>query len=312
MPLYLNENDVNDLLDAESVNAAVEECERKLARGVVEVLPRARLGLENGALTVMAAVDLEAGLCGLKSYVAGRDRSFQPVVLLQDERSGELVAVVEARRLGQLRTGAASAVAALRLARPDPRTLGLIGCGYHASGQVECIRAALPSIERVRVFCREEERLRSFCERFGAEPARDHQQAAAADIVVTVTSSPDPVLRGEWLKPGALVCAVGANTAGRRELDNAVLERASLVCCDLKSQAMIESGDLIEPIASGVLDWLEVHELHELVAGELSGRGSDQDIVVFKSNGIAAWDLAAAALALERARAEGRGVELHP
>ena len=312
MPLYLNENDVNDLLDAESVNAAVEECERKLARGVVEVLPRARLGLENGALTVMAAVDLEAGLCGLKSYVAGRDRSFQPVVLLQDERSGELVAVVEARRLGQLRTGAASAVAARRLARPDPRTLGLIGCGYHASGQVECIRAALPSIERVRVFCRGEERLRSFCERFGAEPARDHQQAAAADIVVTVTSSPDPVLRGEWLKPGALVCAVGANTAGRRELDNAVLERASLVCCDLKSQAMIESGDLIEPIASGVLDWLEVHELHELVAGELSGRGSDQDIVVFKSNGIAAWDLAAAALALERARAEGRGVELHP
>jgi alanine dehydrogenase len=312
VPLYLNENDVNDLLDAESVNAAVEECERKLARGVVEVLPRARLGLENGALTVMAAVDLEAGLCGLKSYVAGRDRSFCPVVLLQDERSGELAAVVEARRLGQLRTGAASAVAALRLARPDPRTLGLIGCGYHASGQVECIRAALPSIERVRVFCRGEERLRSFCERFGAEPARDHQQAAAADIVVTVTSSPDPVLRGEWLKPGALVCAVGANTAGRRELDNAVLERASLVCCDLKSQAMIESGDLIEPIASGVLDWLEVHELHELVAGELSGRGSDQDIIVFKSNGIAAWDLAAAALALERARAEGRGVELHP
>src|SRR5665811_391545 len=125
--------------------------------------------------TVMAAVDLEAGLCGLKSYVAGRDRSFQPVVLLQDERSGELAAVVEARRLGQLRTGAASAVAALRLARPDPRTLGLIGCGYHASGQVECIRAALPSIERVRAFCRGEARLRSFCERFGAEPARDHQ-----------------------------------------------------------------------------------------------------------------------------------------
>ena len=310
MALYLNEDDVNDLLDAESVNAAVEECERRLARGAIKVLPRARLGLDGGALTVMAAVDLEAGLCGLKSYVAGRDRSFRPVVLLQDERSGELVAVVEARRLGQLRTGAASAVAALRLARPDPRTLGVIGCGYHAVGQVECIRAALPSIERVGVFCRTEERMRSFCERFGAEPARDHRQAAEADIVVTVTSSPDPVLRGEWLRPGAFVCAVGANVAGHRELDNAVLERASLVCCDLKSQAMIESGDLIEPVAGGVLDWLEVHELHELVAGELPGRGSDQDIIVFKSNGIAAWDLAAAALVLERARIERRGIEL--
>ena len=310
MPLYLTEEDVNDLLDAESVNDAVEECERKLARGAIEVLPRARLGLDGGALTLMAAADLEAGLCGLKSYVAGRDRSFRPVVLLQDERSGELVAVVEARRLGQLRTGAASAVAALALARPDPRTLGVIGCGYHAVGQVECIRAALPSIERVGVFCRSEERMRSFCERFGAEPARDHRQAAEADIVVTVTSSPDPVLRGEWLRPGALVCAVGANVPDRRELDNAVLERASLVCCDLKSQAQIESGDLIEPIAGGVLDWLEVHELHELVSGELLGRQSDQDIIVFKSNGIAAWDLAAAALVLERARIERRGIEL--
>ena len=127
-------------------------------------------------------------------------------------------------------------------------------------------------------------------------------QAARADVVVTVTSSPDPVLRGEWLQPGALVCAVGANVADRRELDNTVLERASLVCCDLKAQAQIESGDLIEPIAGGVLDWLEVHELHELITGELQGRQSGEDIVVFKSNGIAAWDVATAAVALERAR----------
>ncbi|MHB8060785.1 MAG: ornithine cyclodeaminase family protein [Gaiellaceae bacterium] len=310
MPLYLNEDDVKDLLDAESVNGAVEESELKLARGAVEVLPRTRLALDGGTLTTMAAVDHEAGLCGSKSYVTGRGRSFRPVILLHDERRGELAALIEARRLGQLRTGAASAVAALRLARPEARSLGVIGCGYHALGQVECIRAALPSIERVRAFCRNTELLRSFCERAGAEPARDHRQAARAEIVVTVTSSPDPVLRGEWLEPGALVCAVGANAVDRRELDNTVLERASFVCCDLKSQAMLESGDLIEPISGGVLDWLEVHELHELVSGELRGRQSDQDIVVFKSNGIAAWDVAAAALALERARAERRGVEL--
>ena len=312
MALYLTEEDVNALLDAETVNEAVEECEQRMARDSIEILPRARLSVDGGAMTLMAAVDRELGLAGSKNYVAGRGRSFQPVVLLQDERSGDLAAVIEARRLGQLRTGAASAVAALQLARPEARSLGMIGCGYHAVGQLECIRAALPSIERTRVFCRAEERLRSFCEQTGAEPARDHSQAAGADIVVTVTSSPDPVLRGEWLKPGALVCAVGANIASHRELDNAVLERASLVCCDLKSQARLESGDLIEPIAGGVLDWLEVCELHELVAGELPGRQSDQDIIVFKSNGIAAWDLAAAALVLKRARAEGRGVELSP
>jgi ornithine cyclodeaminase/alanine dehydrogenase-like protein (mu-crystallin family) len=281
-----------------------------MARGAVEVLPRARLGLDGGAMTLMAAVDRELGFAGSKTYIAGRDRSFRPVVLLQNARTGKLAAVIEARRLGQLRTGAASAVAALRLARSGASTLGVIGCGFHGLGQVECIRAALPSIERVRAFCRSPERLRTFCEQTGAVPARDHRQAAQAEIVVTVTSSPDPVLRGEWLQPGTLVCAVGANVASHRELDNNVLERASLVCCDLRAQAQIESGDLIEPAVSGVLDWLEVHELHELVAGDLQGRQSDEDIVVFKSNGIAAWDVAAAAVTLDRARAERRGLEL--
>jgi alanine dehydrogenase len=308
--LYLTEADVDVLLDAEAVNEAVERCERRMARGAIEILPRARLGLEGGVMTLMAAVDRELELAASKNYVAGRGRSFRPVVVLQDGRTGELVALVEARRLGQLRTGAASAVAARHLARSGATSLGLIGCGYHALGQVECIRAAVPSIERVWAFCRSPERRSSFCEQTGAEPARDHKQAAQADVVVTVTSSPDPVLRGEWLRPGTLVCAVGANIAARRELDNGVLERASLVCCDLKAQAQIESGDLIEPVEGGVLDWLEVHELHELVADELPGRQSQEDIVVFKSNGIAAWDLAVAAVAVARARAERRGLEL--
>ena len=127
---------------------------------------------------------------------------------------------------------------------------------------------------------------------------------------MTVTTSRDPVLRGEWLKPGALVCAVGANDRRARELDNAVLERASFVCCDSNEQARLESGDLIEPIDQGILDWLEVHELHEVVGGEVQGRQSPDDIVLFKSNGIAAWDVAAGALAVERALERGVGTTL--
>jgi ornithine cyclodeaminase/alanine dehydrogenase-like protein (mu-crystallin family) len=130
------------------------------------------------------------------------------------------------------------------------------------------------------------------------------------DIVVTATTSRDPVLRGEWLEPGALVCAMGANDARKRELDNVVLERASFVCCDSRDQARLESGDLIDPIEAGVLDWLEVHELQDVVAGEVGGRSSDDDIVIFKSNGLAAWDVAAAAAVVERARAAGVGVEV--
>ena len=103
---------------------------------------------------------------------------------------------------------------------------------------------------------------------------------------------------------------MGANRRRARELDNTVLERAGFVCCDSIEQARIESGDLIEPVEQGILDWLEVHELHEVVAGETQGRQSESDIVLFKSNGIAAWDVAAGALALERAREQGVGTEV--
>src|SRR5207302_7202083 len=137
-----------------------------------------------------------------------------------------------------------------------------------------------------------------------------HRDAAGQDIVVTITTSRDPVLRGEWLQPGALVCAAGSNNAISRELDNVVLERASFVSCDSLEQARIASADLIEPVEGGVLDWLEVHELQEVVAGELPGRQSPDDIVVFKSNGLAAWDVAIAAAAVERARGKNVGTEV--
>jgi ornithine cyclodeaminase/alanine dehydrogenase-like protein (mu-crystallin family) len=209
-----------------------------------------------------------------------------------------------------LRTGAASAVAAKYLAKPGTATLGVIGCGWQAEMQVACIRAALPELGEVVAYCRTPERLDDFCRRIGATPGESHRDAARADVVVTITTSRDPVLRGEWLKPGALVCAAGANRPEARELDNAVVERAAFVCCDSKEDAMLESGDLIEPVQQGVLDWLEVHELAEVVTGEVPGRQAEDDIVLFKSNGIAAWDVAIGSVAVARARERGVGREL--
>jgi ornithine cyclodeaminase/alanine dehydrogenase-like protein (mu-crystallin family) len=257
----------------------------------------------------MAAADSGLGLAGGKLYAATPNGATF-VVCLFDSESSELVAVIEADRLGQLRTGAASAVAARYLARADARTLGVIGCGHQAETQVACVRAALTGIENVVAYCRTAETLEAFCRRTGAEAGESHRDAASQDVVVTITSSRDPVLRGEWLAPGALVAAAGANVVTRRELDNAVLERASFVCCDLLEQAKLESGDLVEPVHAGVLDWLEVHELHEVVAGEIAGRQSDDDIVVFKSNGLAAWDVALGAEAVRLARERGVGTEL--
>jgi ornithine cyclodeaminase/alanine dehydrogenase-like protein (mu-crystallin family) len=168
----------------------------------------------------------------------------------------------------------------------------------------------VPGIERVVAYCRDEDRKLEFCRRIGAEPAEYNRDAAEQDVVVTITTSRDPVLRGEWLQPGALVCAAGANRIQARELDNAVLERATFVCCDSLEQARIEAGDLVEPVERGVLDWLEVHELAEVVGGETPGRQQDEDIVVFKSVGIAAEDVAAAAFVYDRARERGVGVEV--
>jgi alanine dehydrogenase len=309
VPLYLSEDDVSSLLEPADAVPAIEACLLRLAAGAAVNEPRKRLRVHGGAFAVMAAVDDELGYAGLKSYIAVEGRvAF--IVCLFSLRSGEPEALIEADRLGQLRTGAASGVAAKHLARPGAASIGLIGCGWQAESQLAAIRAAVPTLEQAVAWCRTPERLSSFCERMDARAADGPQEAGACDIVVTATTAKDPVLRGDWLSEGALVCAIGANHPSARELDNVVLERASFVCCDSLAQARIESADLIEPVATGVLDWLEVHELQEVVAGEVVGRQGPRDIVLFKSNGIAAWDVAIGALAVERARERGFGREL--
>jgi alanine dehydrogenase len=309
VPLYLSEEDVEALVDIDDALVAVEDSFRRLAAGVVENRPRDRLRLDNGLLAVMAASDLGLGVAGIKIYAAGRAGA-RFLVVLFDAVGHDAIAVIEADQLGRLRTGAASGVAAKYLAREDASTLGVIGCGSQAETQIAAIRAAVPTIEHVVVYCRTAVKREAFARRVGAESGETYQDAAAQEVVVTITTSPDPVLRGEWLSTGTLVCAAGANRPQARELDNAVLERAAFVCCDSREDARIESGDLIEPVDQGILDWLEVHELAEVVVGEVLGRQSAEDIVVFKSNGIAAWDVAIGVAAVARARERGFGREL--
>jgi ornithine cyclodeaminase/alanine dehydrogenase-like protein (mu-crystallin family) len=309
VPLYISEADVDALLTPGDAIAAVEASFRRLAAGEVENAPRRRLAVPGGHVATMAATDTGLRLASSKTYALVEGR-ITFVVCLFDLEQGGLEAVIEANRLGELRTGAASAVAASHLARSGAAGVGVIGCGTHAAGQLAAIRTALPQLERAVAWCRTPERLAAFCAANDATPAESPGEAGAQDVVVTATTSTDPVLRGDWLREGALVCAIGANEPRARELDNVVLQRATFVCCDSLEQSRLEAGDLIEPVASGVLDWLEVHELHEVVAGELRGREGERDIVVFKSNGLAAWDVAAAAVVLARARERGAGREL--
>jgi alanine dehydrogenase len=278
--VHVTEAQVAELLTPTEALAAVEQSFGRLARGAVDNPPRVRADLPGGVLAVMPCVDRELGYAGSKLYVwlpAGT--SF--LVVLFSLETAELVAVLEADTLGQRRTAAASAVAALRLARTGARTLGVFGAGRQAGAHVAALRDAVPSIEQVHVAGR------------GASLA-ERRAAGGCDIVVTATTSKEPVLRGEWLSEGAFVCGVGANDPGSRELDDAVLERASFLCCDSRQQSQLEAGDLI-----GRVDWETVRELQDVVSGASPGRTDDREIALFKSNGLAAWDLAAAARVVE-------------
>ena len=308
MPLYLTEAEVVELLTPAEARPAVEASVLRLARGEVDNPPRTRLELPDGFFAAMPCVDRGLGYAGLKTF-AWTPAAVTFLVVLES-LDGRLVALIEAERLSRLRTAAASAVAATNLARAEARSLGVFGCGRQAGAHIAALREALPTIERVVVQGRDDGRVAVFCREHDCAAAEEPRDAAGCDVVVTATTSTDPVLRGEWLEPGALVCAVGANSLSARELDNVVLERAAFVCCDSREQSREEAGDLVEPVERGVLDWLEVHELGEVVSGEVPGRSADDDIVVFKSNGLAAWDLAAAARVVELARERGVGREL--
>jgi alanine dehydrogenase len=285
VPAYVTEAQVSELLTPAEAFAAVEDSFRRLARGAVDNPPRVRAELPDGVFAVMPCVDRELGYAGLKTY-AWLPGGTPFLVVLFSIAEATLTAVVEAELLGRLRTAAASAVAATHLARPGARTLGVFGTGRQATAHVDALRAALPSLAEVRLAGRH-------------AGLADRRAAAACDVVVTATTAREPVLHGEWLSEGAFVCAVGANDPARRELDDAVFERASFVCCDSREQTRLESGDLI----AAPVDWAAVHELQDVVAGTLPGRTDDAAIAVFKSNGLAAWDLAAAARVVELAGA---------
>ena len=248
---------------------------------------------------VLAGADGNRGLAAVT--VAGGTTVALVVVL--DEEGTDVVALVEARRLRALRVAATSALAAGTLSHATAGSLGVIGCGEVARAHIECLRATLPALEDVAVYSRDEARREAFAAAHDAEPVEYGRDAAERDVVVTATPSRDPVLRGDWLRTGALVCATGATRIEGRELDNLVLERAAFVCCDSLADARASAGDLAEPIARGVLDWLEVHELRDALAHGFSARQGEDDIVVFKAAGSSGLDLALAALVVERSTA---------
>jgi len=311
LTLLLTESDVESVLDFPSVIESVEQAFRQQAEGLATNHARRRVMTPSSGLNVMFAGAPEMGSMGLKAYSISRSGA-RFYVMLFDASTGELLAIVQADRLGQMRTGAASAVATRHLARPDARTLGIYGAGWQAEAQLEAI-ACVRDLERVVVYSRTGESRRAFAERMSertgleVEPVSSAEEPAAQDIVVTITSSREPVLRGEWLSPGSHVNAAGSNFLYKSEIDRDTVRRSSLVCIDSREEIGLEAGSLLPSLDTGVLFPEAVHELSEVVAGRIRGRRGPEDVTLFVSQGIALEDVATARLVYDRALEQNLG-----
>ena len=319
--------DVDALLPAADCIEAVEEAFRRLAVGEAPDPGMLAMHLPGGSFHIKAAA-LELGT---RSYFAtmananfpnNRERralpSIQGLLVLSDAESGTPLAVMDSRRVTELRTAAATAVATRHLARSDANSLALIGCGAQAPNQLAAIHAVRP-LSRVALLDRQRpraERLAAWASTaIGGEPTVLDLGSSLHDfdLVVTCTTSTEPVLTADMVRPGTFVAAIGADSPVKHEIDTRLLAASRVVVDSLEQCATI--GELHHAIDAGVMTKDSVHaELGQVISGSRPGRRSADETFVFDSTGLGLQDVAAAALVYERAVASGRGsqVELGP
>ncbi|MEO8497339.1 MAG: ornithine cyclodeaminase family protein [Planctomycetota bacterium] len=310
--LHLREADVAQLLDMSTTIEVVEEAFRQLAAGHAHNVPRQRARGKGIVLHSMSAAADYLGLVGWKQYTTTSSGA-KFLVGLYEQSAGNLVALIEADRLGQMRTGAVTGIAARWLANPDADQVGLFGSGWQAESQLEAVATTCP-IKRAFVYSRDADRRSSFAarmtERLGFEvitAAEPRRAVESLPIVITATTSRTPVFDGEWLSAGTLVCAVGSNWQNKTEIDATTVRRSSIVVCDSVECCQHEAGDFNEAIAAGQFSWDSARELSEVLLGTSAGRGGPDDIILFKSVGMAIEDVAVGARLVELARTRGVG-----
>jgi alanine dehydrogenase len=289
---------------------AVEKISKRQAAGEVLVHPRKRFELpESVFFHNMAAADVAGKFVATKqyTYVGGK---LKFLVCLWSSGTGDLLALIEADKLGQMRTGAASGVATKYLARTDATTAGIVGTGGQARTQLQAI-AAVRKLNSVKVYGRDAERREKFASEMSSQLGISVEGVNAAtdathdvDILCTATTASQPVVHGDHVSPGTHINAIGANHMKKRELDAATVAKCSRIYVDSIEQSRQEAGDLVLGFSGNEQRWDTVRELSSLVARICPGRTEETQITLFKSNGIAAWDLAAAVcvyrLALEK------------
>jgi ornithine cyclodeaminase/alanine dehydrogenase-like protein (mu-crystallin family) len=237
-------------------------------------------------------------------------------VFLHSIETGELLSIMDGNYMGMIRTGATTAVATKYMARIDGAQVGIFGTGWQARGQLVGV-AAVRKVRRIKAYSRSAEKRKLFCnkmekfleiETIPAEKPED--VIGGADILITSTTSAEPVFKGEWLEGGVHINAIGGNFLFKREIDETTVRRSNIIVVESKEQSKIEAGELLPSVEKGRLRWEEVHELGEVVVGKVRGRTKDEEITLFKSLGIAIEDIAVSAHIYELAKTRGVGQKL--
>jgi alanine dehydrogenase len=315
MAILLRESDVEKLASMSMAIQAVEHAFKLQGEQKAENAPRRRCRLDHGMLLhTMSASLPPLGYAGLKSYTSVGEALRFMVSLYKED--GTLAAMIEANKLSQLRTAAASAVATKYMAREKSSKLGVFGAGFQAFAQIAAICSVRP-IDSILVYSRNAAKCAAFCKEVSvatgikASPAASPETAVREmDVIVTATNSSTPVFMGEWLPKGVHINAIGATYLSKQELDIKSVEKCSCVVVDSYEQAQLESGDLAKAAEAEAFYWEDARELGLVVVGEFPGREDDAEITLFESQGIALEDVALASKIYDEAVKSGIGETL--
>jgi alanine dehydrogenase len=309
---FISEEDVAATLDVATSIELNDAAARALAAGTASVTPRERPFTTGVRMNLMGA-GLD-GRIGHKCYPIGKGHANFVVTLYGDD--AKMIALIQANRLGQIRTGAASGLATRLMARPDASVATIVGTGWQARTQLEAVCRVRP-IKRAFAIGRNPEHTQKFCTEMSAllgipvEAGTDVASAVGeSHVVTTMTSASKPVVFGSMLQPGTHVNAAGSNRATSAEIDPEVVRRAGIVAIEDLAQAKMESGDLIDAVTAGAFEWSRAVLLSDIVAGNTPGRTSDDQITLFESLGIALWDIASANHIYDACVKSGRGREV--
>lgn len=307
--LLLSKNDVKGLLSMPAVIEAVEQALKDYAVGHARMPHKVYLDTESGDFRAMpASLSGAAGMKWVCAYPGNPAKGLPNVMatlIYSDPATGYPLAIMDAMDITAFRTGATAAIASKYLARPDSMTMGIIGTGQQAHAQLTA-HTELFRLKKVKVFdilpAAVERLIKSFPQH--QVEACSLQEAAAADIVCTLTTSRKPFLKRQWILPGTHINAVGADGPGKQELDPSILEEAMVVVDDLKQAEA--GGEVNVPISQRLFKAEQIHAtLGEIITGKKPGREDREAITVFDSTGLAIEDIAVARMIYEKARASG-------